>query len=100
MLYKEPFEAVDVEPNVHAHLSAFSCPRRSYHAFSIGSVDASSSSCAMIEAIPSAPVLPFGDEEVCSSQADGQRSGLPTKAYFVATPLMVAAVCQPQYCVQ
>src|SRR5215471_4189566 len=99
MLYFEPLLAVEVVPKVQAHLSAFSCPRLSYHAFRSGSVTASSNSCEMIEAMPSAPALLFGDV-VCASQADGQRSGLPIKAYLMSKPLSVPCVCQPQYCVQ
>src|SRR5881392_503158 len=91
--------AVYVVPNVHAHLSAFSEPRRSYHAFRSGSVVASSSSCAMMLAMPSAPALPFGPV-VCASQALGQRSGLPMNAYLMSEPAMVPWVCQPQYWVQ
>src|SRR3954469_10373644 len=99
MLYFEPFDAVDSVPKVHAHLSAFSLPRRSYHAFRSGSLIASSVSCAMIDAMPSAPALPFG-EVVCSSHDDGHRSGLPTNAYLMSRPAIVAWVCQPQYWVQ
>src|SRR5881394_4615310 len=47
MLAVDPLDVVYVVPNVHAHLSAFSMPRRSYHAFRSGSVTASSSSCEM-----------------------------------------------------
>src|SRR5512135_3305888 len=97
MLNREPLEAVDVVPKVQAHLSAFSAPRRSYQALRSGSEMASSDSCAMIEAMPSAPVLPLGEDVVCASQADGQRSGLPTNEYFTSTPLIDAWVCQPQY---
>src|SRR5438874_10726333 len=88
-LYFEPFDAVDSVPNVHAHLSAFSSPRLSYQALRSGSLIASSDSCAMIDAMPSAPALPLGDV-VCSSHADGQRSGLPTNEYLMSRPLTVA----------
>src|SRR5207253_2880790 len=98
-LYLEPLEAVDSEPKVQAHLSAFSAPRESYQALRSGSLIASSDSCAMIEAMPSAPALPLG-LVVCASQPDGQRSGLPTNEYFTSTPLMEPRVCQPQYWVQ
>src|SRR5512135_3585693 len=98
-LYFEPFDAVLSVPNVHAHLSPFSAPRRSYQALRSGSVVASSSSCATIDAMPSAPALPFG-LVVCASQADGQRSGLPTNEYLMSAPETVAWLCQPQYCVQ
>src|SRR5437588_9712386 len=98
MLAIAPFAAY-VEPNVHAHLSAFSWPRRSYQAFKSGSVTASWSSCAMMLAIPSAPALPFGPV-VCAAQALGQRSGLPTNEYLMSEPPIVPCVCQPQYCVQ
>src|SRR5438105_6615424 len=91
--------AVYVVPNVHAHLSAFSEPRRSYHAFRSGSVTASSSSCAMMLAMPSAPALPFG-LFVCASHALGQRSGFPMNANLMSDPEIVPRVCQPQYCVQ
>src|SRR6266700_838528 len=94
-----PFDVVYVEPNVHAHLSAFSAPRRSYQALRSGSVTASSSSCEMMLAIPSAPPLPLGPV-VWASQALGQRSGLPTNEYLMSDPFMVPWVCQPQYCVK
>src|SRR5437762_2526336 len=99
MLARAPFGDVNVAPNVQAHLSAFSYPRLSYHAFKSGSVTASSNSCAMIEAIPSAPPVPFGPV-VCHSHADGHRSGLPMNAYLISLPLLVPCVCHPQYCVQ
>src|SRR6266478_4680983 len=99
-LYFEPFEAVLSVPNVQAHLSAFSAPRVSYQALRSGSLIASSDSCAMIDAMPSAPGLPFGLDADCCSHADGQRSGLPTNEYLMSRPLIVAAVCQPQYWVQ
>src|SRR3569832_76132 len=98
MLYLEPFDAVEVVPKVQAHLSASSAPDLSYQALRSGSVVASSDSCMMIDAMPSAPALPLG-LVVCAAQAEGQRSGLPMKAYLVSTPLTVACVCQPQYCV-
>src|SRR5215470_6954625 len=90
---------VYVLPNVHAHLSAFSSPRLSYQALRSGSVTASSSSCEMIEAMPSAPVLPL-EPVVCSSQDEGHRVGSPMNAYLMSLPPIVPCVCQPQYCVQ
>src|SRR6266576_3398392 len=99
MLYFEPFDAVDRLPNVHAHLSAFSIPCRSYQAFKSGSVTASSNSCEMMLAMPSAPALLFGPV-VCASHALGQRSGLPMKENLMSDPAMLPCVCQPQYCVQ
>src|SRR4051794_25489991 len=99
MLAFAPLAVAYVVPNVHAHLSAFSWPRTSYHAFRSGSVVASSSSWAMMLAMPSAPALPLGPV-VCSAQALGQRSGLPTNAYLMSLPPIVAWSCQPQYCVQ
>src|SRR3954451_1777348 len=98
MLYLDPFDATDVLPNVQAHLSAFSCPRRSYQALRSGSLIASSSSCEMMLAMPSAPVFPFG-LVVCSAQALGQRSGFPTNANLMSVPLIASCVCHPQYCV-
>src|SRR5437773_10862199 len=95
MLYWEPLDAVDVVPNVHAHLSAFSSPRRSYQALRSGSVTASSSSCEMMLAIPSAPALRLGPVG-WASQALGQRSGLPTNEYLISEPFSVPWVCQPQ----
>src|SRR5436305_14520496 len=95
-LYREPFEAVPVVPKVHAHLSAFSCPRLSYHAFRSGSLIASSDSWAMMLAMASAPALLLG-LVVCSARAEGQRAALPTKEYLMSLPLMVPLVCQPQY---
>src|SRR6476619_6754262 len=91
MLYLEPFDAVEVVPKVQAHLSAFSWPRRSYQAFRSGSLIASSISCAMIDAMPSAPALPFG-LVVCCAHDDGQRSGLPTNEYLMSRPAMVPCV--------
>src|SRR5204863_9457724 len=96
MFARDPFAVWYVAPNVHAHLSAFSCPCRSYQAFKSGSVTASSSSWAMILAMPSAPGLPLG-LVVCASQADGQRAELPMNAYLISKPDIVAWVCQPQY---
>src|SRR4249919_2460609 len=99
MLYLEPLLAVDSVPKVQAHLSAFSAPRVSYQAFRSGSLVSSSSSWAMMLAMPSAPALPFGPV-VWSSHEDGQRSGLPTKAYLMSEPEIVPWVCQPQYWLQ
>src|SRR5947207_1812610 len=99
MLNFEPFDAAYVDPNVHAHLSAFSAPCRSYHAFKSGSVTASSSSCEMMLAMPSAPALPLG-LFVCAEHALGQRSGLPMNEYLLSDPPIVPCVCHPQYCVQ
>src|SRR5581483_6807636 len=84
-----------VGPNFHAHLSAFSLPLPSYHALRSGSEIASSLSCAMMDAMPSAPLSPFG-LTVWASHAFGQRSGLPTNEYLMSAPEMVALVCQPQ----
>src|SRR5690349_19934360 len=92
----DPLLTLYVVPKVHAHLSAFSWPRRSYQAFRLGSVTDSSSSWLMMDAIPSAPGLLFGEEVVCSSHADGQRSGFPMNAYLMFVPLIVPYVCQPQ----
>src|SRR6476660_1313405 len=100
MLASAPLPVAYVVPNVHAHLSAFSAPRRSYHALRSGSVTASSSSCEMMLAMPSAPALPFGPV-ACAAHALGHRSGLPTNEYLMSpSPMMLACVCQPQYCVQ
>src|SRR5215813_12060844 len=95
----DPFVALYVVPNVQAHLSAFSAPLRSYQAFKSGSVTASSSSCAMIDTMASAPMLPFGDDTVCSAHDAGHcMAGLPINAYLISEPLIVPCVCQPQYC--
>src|SRR5437763_7274193 len=99
MFAKAPFAVVYVVPKVHAHLSAFSSPRRSYQALRSGSVAASSSSCERMLAIPSAPVLPLGPVD-CTSHALGQRLGLPTNAYLISDPASVVRLCQPQYWVQ
>src|SRR4051812_46856321 len=53
----------------------------------------------MMEAIPSAPALPFGPV-VCAAQELGHLSGLPTKEYLTSRPLIFPLVCQPQYWVQ
>src|SRR5215469_14904729 len=98
-LYLEPLGAVDSGPNFQAHLSAFSAPLESYQALRSGSEAASSDSWAMMEAIPSAPLSPLG-LVVCASQAEGQRSGFPTKEYLISEPLIVPLVCHPQYRVQ
>src|SRR5215467_11759551 len=99
MLYFEPFDAVDSVPNVHAHLSPFSSCCASYHAETSGSVTVSSSSCATIDAIASAPALPFGDF-VCGAHDDRQRSALPTNEYLSFEPAIEPKKCQPQYCEQ
>src|SRR5690242_21382761 len=100
MLYFEPFDAVDSEPKVQAHLSAFSEPRVSYHAFRSGSLVASSSSCASTLAMPSAPASPFG-LVVCAMQPLGHCvAASPTNAYLISWPRIVPWVCQPQYCEQ
>src|SRR5258708_5924708 len=55
----------------------------------------------MMLAMPSAPWLSLGLADVgCAWHADGQRSGLPTKLNLMSAPLIVACVCQPQYCEQ
>src|SRR5205814_3161584 len=94
-----PFPVVYVVPKVQAHLSAFSAPRRSYHAFRSGSEIASSISCAMMLAMPSAPAFPLGPV-LWSAQEVGQRSGLPTNEYLMSAPPTEAWSCQPQYCEQ
>src|SRR5438270_6508146 len=86
-------------PNFQAHLSAFSAPDESYHALRSGSVRVSSISCAMIDAIPSAPLSPLG-LTVSISQAEGHLSGLPTKEYLISAPLIDPFVCHPQYWLQ
>src|SRR5438270_9372824 len=53
----------------------------------------------MIEAMPSAPLLPLG-LTTCSSHAPGHRSGFPTKAILISEPEILTCLCQPQYCVQ
>src|SRR5256885_11315196 len=87
MLYAEPLDAVLSGPNFHAHLSAFSAPLESYQALRSGSLIASSDSWAMIEAMPSAPLSPFG-LLVCASQADGQRAGLPSEADLIGDSML------------
>src|SRR5215467_13636581 len=99
MLASEPLPVVYVAPKVHAHLSAFSSPRRSYQALRSGSLTLSSSSCAMMLAMPSAPALPLGLVSWIA-HAFKHRSGLPMKAYLISEPEIVPWVCQPQYCVQ
>src|SRR5437868_5992971 len=76
-LYFEPFDAVDSVPKVQAHLSPFSSPRESYQALRSGSLIASSLSCAMIDAMPSAPALPLGLVD-CAAHDVMQRAALPT----------------------
>ena len=76
-------------------LVAFSLPELSYQALRSGFEIASSVSCAMIDAIPSAPLSPFG-LLVCASHADGHRSGFPTNAYLISAPAIVARLCHPQ----
>src|SRR5215475_8210646 len=91
-LYSEPFAAILVEPNCQAHMSAFSSPVRVDHqALRSGSLIASSSSCAMTDAMPSAPELLLG-LIVWASQAEGQRSELPTNEYLMSAPAMLADV--------
>src|SRR5262249_49132746 len=85
-LYLEPFEAVDSVPKVHAHLSAFSAPRVSYHALRSGSDVASSNSCAITLAMPSAPASPFG-LVVCAMQPLGHwLAASPTNEYLMSRP--------------
>src|SRR5690349_13829861 len=98
-LYWEPLPAGDVVPKCQAHLSAFSWPRWSNHAFKSGSVTLSDSSCAMRLAMESPARSPFG-VVVCSAQAEGHRAGFPMKPYLMSVPLSVPWVCQAQYCVQ
>src|SRR5689334_7552616 len=92
-LYLAPFAAVEVVPKFHAQLSPFSLPvKLEYQAFRSGSVTASSSSCDMMEAIESAPGRLFGDGAV-APQADAHWvSALPTKAYLMSEPPMLAWV--------
>src|SRR5499425_275843 len=97
MFAELPFAVVYSVPNVQAHLSAFSKPRLSYQAFKSGSVTASSSSWAMILAIPSAPTLSLGDTVSFQAQLLGQRSGFPTNEYLISDPERIPCVCQPQY---
>src|SRR5215475_11988816 len=49
--------------------------------------------------IPSAPLSLFG-LLVCASQAEEQRSVLPTNAYLMSLPPIIAWLCQPQYTLQ
>ena len=102
MFAKEPLVAVYVAPNVQAHLSAFSMPLVSYHAFRSGSVAVSSNSCAMTETMASAPGSPFGLLPVCSAQFPrDEPEAFPTNAYLMsqfAAPLVkLPLVCHPQY---
>ena len=94
-------EAVDVVPKFHAHLSPFSMPELvEYQALPSGSVVDSSISCEMMLAIESAPGVPFGLGLVAPHADAHWVSASPMKAYLISLPLMVALVCQPQYCVQ
>src|SRR5262245_14737790 len=92
-----PFEYV--LPNVHAHLSAFSSPLLWNHALRSGSVTASSNSWERMDAVPSAPTSPLG-AGLPVVQEFGQRAALPTNAYLMSRPPIVAWSCQPQYWVQ
>src|SRR5580765_4230848 len=94
---------VDSVPKLKLHLSAFSWPLASNHAFRSGSEMASSSSCESTLAMPSIPPWPVTGllgPVVWISQPEGQRSTLPTKAYLMSVPPRVARVWKPQYCVQ
>ena len=52
---RAPVAVTYVGPKVHAHLSPFSFPLLSYHAFRLGSDTVSASSWEITEIIPSAP---------------------------------------------
>src|SRR3954454_19090997 len=95
MLAFDPLPTVYSVPNIHAHWSAFSLPDAKYQAFRSGSVAVSSSSCAMMLAMPSAPALPFGPVD-CAAQELMQRAGLPTNEYLMSRVNSVVCVCQPQ----
>src|SRR6185312_8042705 len=82
-----------VTPKLKLHLSESSFPAESNQAFRSGSVMASNCSCAKTLIIPSAPPTPAAGllgPVAWISQALWQRSGLPTNAYLISTPLSVA----------
>src|SRR6478609_9019863 len=80
----EPFLNVSSDdPNVQAHLSAFSEPALSNHAFSCGSVSISLSSCPVTFASAFKPWL--CGAELCGSQP-GSLSRLKKNANCTGTP--------------
>src|SRR5882724_2566322 len=105
MFVSEPLLAIPMAPKVQAHLSAFSSPVPSYHAFRSGSVAVSSNSCAITETIASAPGSAFGLLPVCTAHfaRDGPEA-FPTNAYLtsqVVLPLRkLPWSCHPQYWVR
>ncbi len=78
--------ALYIVPKVHAHLSAFSWPLESYQAFNCGSVEDSSSSCAITDTMPSAAASPLGLVD-CAAHAPRFAAALPTKAYLIGVLL-------------
>lgn len=83
---------------MYAHLSAFSCPWSSYHAFPSGSDIASTSSWDQMETMASVPTSPFG--ETCwlfGEHPARQDDGFPMKAYLMSTLLTLPLVWNPQY---
>jgi hypothetical protein len=73
-LFAAPFAAVWVGPNFQAHLSPFSFPLASYHAFANESDCVSSASCAMMLTAASASRLPVGVVD-CQLHELGQAAG-------------------------
>ncbi len=71
MFAVEPFAVVYVAPNVQAHLSAFSNPRRSYQAFKSSSVVVSSVSWANVFTSASAAGSPFGPDPLIAAHPTG-----------------------------
>src|SRR5262249_21004365 len=91
---EQPFVAVHlwVAPKLKLHLSAFSSPLLSNHAFRSGSEIASSCSWVRTLIKPSAPPTPVAGllgPVVWISHPDGQRSGLPIKPHLMSVPLRV-----------
>src|SRR5258708_39109570 len=85
---------------VRAQLTAFSASFDSPQSEAGStSVVVTSNSCALTDAIPSTPALPFG-LVVCPAQALRQRLAFPTKEYRTWWPEVVPDVCHPQYRVQ
>jgi hypothetical protein len=82
------------EPNVHAHLSAFSLPCESYHAFSCGSVSISLNSWPLTLPSAASPSLIEVSGEF-GSQPESP-SSLKKKPNCTGVPLIVPELCQAQ----
>src|SRR5207247_10244453 len=86
-------------PNVQAHLSAFSNPRRSYQAFKSSSVVVSSVSCASVFTSVSAAGSPFGPDPAIAEQPAGSLQSYGITAYYKSPNELPKWPWQAEYCV-